>query len=155
MWVLMQWAYNSHSGLHSKEIEKKSKKFGEEFKRQEKGSILTYFQTIFPHFNPPVGRGKMTAGLRNKIDAKKPDSRKNQAFLELLARFELATSSLPRMRSTYWATAAKHMPRISGHMWRPRRDLNPRPPAWQAGVLTDWTTRPRLGYNTKCIAFCQ
>ena len=110
-------------------------------------------------FNPPVGRrvgrGKMTAGFRNKIDAKKPDSRKNQAFLELLARFELATSSLPRMRSTYWATAAKYMPRNSGHMWRPRRDLNPRPPAWQAGVLTSWTTRPRLGYNTKRHPFCQ
>ena len=29
------------------------------------------------------------------MDAKKPDSRKNQAFLELLARFELATSYLP------------------------------------------------------------
>ena len=95
----MQWAYNSHSGLHSKEIEKKSKKFGEEFKRQEKGSILTYFQTIFPQFSSPVGRrvgrGKMTAGFQNILDAKKPDSRKNQAFLELLARFELATSSLP------------------------------------------------------------
>ena len=36
---------------------------------------------IFPHFNPPVGRrvgrGKLTAGFRNKIGAKKPDSRKN------------------------------------------------------------------------------
>ena len=42
-----------------------------------------------------VGRGKMTEGFQNKEDAKKPDSRKNQAFLELLARFELATSSLP------------------------------------------------------------
>ena len=37
----------------------------------------------------------MASGFQNKIDAKKPDSRKNQAFLELLARFELATSSLP------------------------------------------------------------
>ena len=26
--------------------------------------------------------------------------------------------------------------------WRPRRDSNPRPPAWQAGVLTNWTTWP-------------
>ena len=26
--------------------------------------------------------------------------------------------------------------------WRPRWDLNPRPPAWQAGVLTNWTTWP-------------
>ena len=58
-----------------------------------------------PAFSPPVGRrvgrGKLAAGFQNQIDAKKPDSRKNQAFLELLARFELATSSLPRMRSTY------------------------------------------------------
>ena len=77
----MQWAYNSHSGLHSKEIEKKSKKFGEEFKRQGKGSILTYFQTISPRFYPPVGqrvgREKTHLRFQNKIDAKKPDSRKN------------------------------------------------------------------------------
>ena len=26
--------------------------------------------------------------------------------------------------------------------WRLGRDLNPRPPAWQAGVLTNWTTEP-------------
>jgi hypothetical protein len=26
--------------------------------------------------------------------------------------------------------------------WRPGRDSNPRPPAWQAGILTNWTTRP-------------
>ena len=42
-----------------------------------------------------MGRENLTAGFWNKMDAKKPDSRKNQAFLELLARFELATSSLP------------------------------------------------------------
>ena len=51
-------------------------------------------------FSPPpvgrrVGRGKTHPRFQNKIDAKKPDSRKNQAFLELLARFELATSYLP------------------------------------------------------------
>ena len=28
--------------------------------------------------------------------------------------------------------------------WRPGRDSNPRPPAWQAGILTNWTTRPHL-----------
>ena len=28
------------------------------------------------------------------------------------------------------------------HKWRPWRGSNPRPPAWQAGVLTDCTTRP-------------
>ena len=28
--------------------------------------------------------------------------------------------------------------------WRPGRDSNPRPPAWQAGILTNWTTRPMI-----------
>ena len=77
-------------------------------------------------------------------------------FLELLGGFEPPTSSLPRMRSTYWATAA---------YWRPRRGSNPRPPAWQAGVLTNWTTRPNfklirshrseLYYYTKLPSDCQ
>ncbi len=26
--------------------------------------------------------------------------------------------------------------------WRSGRDSNPRPPAWQAGILTNWTTAP-------------
>ena len=60
---------------------------------------------IIWHFHPPVGQRvgleETPTKFQNKMDAKKPDSRKNQAFLELLARFELATSSLPRMRSTY------------------------------------------------------
>ena len=53
--------------------------------------------------------------------------------LELLTRFELVTSSLPRTCSATWAIAA----------WRPRTGSNRRPPAWQAGVLTNWTTRPQ------------
>ncbi len=36
----------------------------------------------------------------NFLQRKTPDSFRNQAFLELLPRFELGTSSLPRMRST-------------------------------------------------------
>ena len=27
--------------------------------------------------------------------------------------------------------------------WRNGRDSNPRPPAWQAGILTSWTTTPQ------------
>ena len=38
--------------------------------------------------------------------------------------------------STDWAIKAKK--------WRPGRDSNPRPLAWQASVLTDWTTRPQM-----------
>ena len=66
---------------------------------------LNRFLSDISAFSPPVGRrvgrGETTTKFQNQIGAKKPDSRKNQAFLELLARFELATSSLPRMRSTY------------------------------------------------------
>ena len=40
--------------------------------------------------------------------------------------------------STDWATEAKH--------WRPGRDSNPRPPAWQAGVLTICTTGPNIKF---------
>ena len=32
-------------------------------------------------------------------------------------------------------------------IWRPRWGSNPRPPAWQAGVLTNWTTWP---HTTQC-----
>ena len=28
-------------------------------------------------------------------------------------------------------------------VWRTGRDSNPRPPAWQAGILTNWTTSPQ------------
>ena len=31
-----------------------------------------------------------------------------------------------------------------GIIWRPGRDSNPRPLAWQASVLTNWTTRPNF-----------
>ena len=38
--------------------------------------------------------------------------------------------------------------------WRGRRDSNSRPPAWQAGILTNWTTTPLLNswsrYETRC-----
>ena len=67
-------------------------------------------------------------------------------WMELLTRFELVTSSLPRKCSAYWAITAK---------WRPRTGSNRRPLAWQASVLTNWTTGPFgitvLGYET---VFC-
>ena len=43
--------------------------------------------------------------------------------------------------STDWATEAKK--------WRSGRGSNPRPPAWQAGVLTIWTTGPRKLFRRK------
>ena len=88
--------------------------------------------------------------------------------MERITRLELATSTLARWRSTRWAKSALYIERFrvlygaSGRnrtndtgifspllyrlsyrsAWRPRTDSNCRPPAWQAGVLTNWTTRP-------------
>ena len=55
-------------------------------------------------FTPQIFTGfDSSKGISNKKSAI-PDGMTD--FLELLARFELATSSLPRMRSTGWAIAA-------------------------------------------------
>ena len=53
--------------------------------------------------------------------------------MELLTRFERVTSSLPRTCSANWAIAAN---------WRLGTGSNRRPLAWQASVLTNWTTGP-------------
>ena len=57
--------------------------------------------------------------------------------------------------STYWATEALQVISFENacneykHFhWRPGRGSNPRPPAWQAGVLTICTTGPNI------IFFC-
>ena len=52
--------------------------------------------------------------------------------------------------STYWATEAYKLflkmlaINTSIFIWRPGRGSNPRPPAWQAGVLTICTTGPNI-----------
>ena len=35
-------------------------------------------------------------------------------------------------------------------LWRLQGDLNPWPPAWQAGVLTNWTMKPYRGSFSSC-----
>ena len=82
-------------------------------------------------------------------------------FVERITRLELATSTLARWRSTRWAKSAigasdRNRTNDTGifspllyqlsyrGIWRPRRGSNPRPLAWQASVLTNWTTRPTL-----------
>ena len=47
---------------------------------------------------------------------------------------EPSTRGFSVLCSTDWATEAKQ--------WRPEWGSNPRPLAWQASVLTSWTTRP-------------
>ena len=87
--------------------------------------------------------------------------------LERTTRLELATSTLARWRSTRWAKSAKWCLRsesnqrhtdfqsvalpteLQRQVWRPRRGSNPRPLAWQASVLTNWTTRPFDGGNNR------
>ena len=47
-------------------------------------------------------------------------------------------------KSSASANSATSACNITLKKWRSRRDSNPRPPAWQAGVLTSWTTGPRF-----------
>ena len=73
-------------------------------------------------------------------------------LMELLGRFELPTSSLPRKCSAYWAITA---------CWRPGTGSNRRPLAWQASVLTSWTTGPyvsfawQLHHYSRYVRVCQ
>ena len=48
--------------------------------------------------------------------------------------------------STNWA--------IEAHCWRPGWGSNSRPPAWQAGVLTNWTTGPNIWCNHWLLFYC-
>ena len=87
-------------------------------------------------------------------------------FMERMTRLELATSTLARWRSTRWATSAYNgasdrnrtndtrifsplLYQLSyrGKKWRPGTGSNRRPLAWQASVLTNWTTGPFGGNN--------
>ena len=93
-------------------------------------------------------------------------------LMERPTRLELATSTLARWRSTRWAKPAQvnecvdsnafgrdrtsdtrifspllYQLSYKGIKWRPGRDSNPRPLAWQASVLTSWTTGPHGGNN--------
>ena len=36
---------------------------------------------------------------------------------------------------------------LNYNYWRSGRDSNPRPPPWQGGILTNWTTRPVIYSN--------
>ena len=36
---------------------------------------------------------------------------------------------------------------LNYNYWRSGRDSNPRPPPWQGGILTSWTTRPVIYLN--------
>ena len=88
--------------------------------------------------------------------------------MERMTRLELATSTLARWRSTRWATSAflvrcqrtlwclrsesnqwhgdfqsPALPtELQRQIWRPGTGSNRRPLAWQASVLTSWTTGP-------------
>ena len=56
-------------------------------------------------------------------------------------RLELPTPGFGDRCSTNWTTPL--LVSINYDMnWRNGRDSNPRPPAWQAGILTSWTTTP-------------
>ena len=37
------------------------------------------------------------------------------------------------------------------HQWRPKTGSNRRPPAWQAGALTNWATGPYFAPHKQCL----
>ena len=92
--------------------------------------------------------------------------------LERITGLEPATFALARRRSTKWAKSALVVPPVGIEpttrgfsvpcstnwateayskgcikKWRPEGDSNPWPLAWQASVLTNWTTGPHGGNN--------
>ena len=66
--------------------------------------------------------------------------RKKPQWMVLRGGIEPPTRGFSVPCSTYWATEASNP--HGGIDWRPGRGSNPRPLAWQASVLTSWTTRP-------------
>ena len=72
---------------------------------------------------------------------------------------EPKTPTLKVLCSTCWASESNLMfflskvlikkPWIAPRFLRYGRDSNPRPPAWQAGILTSWTTTPLLIASAK------
>ena len=56
----------------------------------------------------------------------------------------ISTSALHNLHFTEFQTQKKPESMIQAFnvCWRSGRDSNPRPPAWQAGILTNWTTAP-------------
>ena len=57
-------------------------------------------------------------------------------------RLELPTPGFGDRCSTNWTTPLLVWINYNMNNWRNGRDSNPRPPAWQAGILTSWTTTP-------------
>lgn len=60
--------------------------------------------------------------------------------MELMSRFELPTSSLPRKCSACWATSAQKNKMVT------RKGIEPLIPAWEASVLTTWPTGHLIYY---------
>ena len=134
----------------------------EEWKSKNPADLVN---RIFWRYHPDLNWGiavLQTAALPLGYGTKK---------MERMTRLELATSTLARWRSTRWATSANGAfgrnrtsdTRIFSPLlyqlsykgirktciinlhrsWRPGTGSNRRPLAWQASVLTSWTTGPR------------
>ena len=70
-----------------------------------------------------------------------------ESFPQMVARpgIEPGTRGFSVLCSTDWAI----WPSWGLLKWRPRRGSNPRPPAWQAGTLTNWATGPLCGGHNR------
>ena len=69
--------------------------------------------------------------------------------LHQLIQFTMHSSQFTIFRVYLWIfNCASCIVNCALIKWRPERGSNPWPPAWQAGILTSWTTRPHI--NSRC-----
>ena len=59
--------------------------------------------------------------------------------------YRLSYRGKQKSKFNFYRLTCFHIKRY--RFWRPGRDSNPRPLAWQASVLTSWTTRPNYILN--------
>lgn len=92
-----------------------------------------------------TGNGNILPLFAFRRKTKNPDFAWGSGFYYLLLFFKVVppgiepgTQGFSVLCSTNWATEAK---------WRPGWDSNPRPPPWQGGILTNWTTGPLVGLH--------
>ena len=103
----------------------------------------------------PLGYVALKGGAENEIRTRDPLLGKEVLYhWAISAIWCLSTESNCGHKDFQSFALPTELPR---HDWRPGWDSNPRPPPWQGGILTNWTTGP-INYElyyTGLSLFCQ
>ena len=92
---------------------------------------------------PPPWQG---GALPDELHPHKMNEPKDDSSMVPPVGIEPTTRGFSVLCSTNWATEANKK-------WRPGTGSNRRPLAWQASVLTNWTTGPPLGGNNRARTY--